>query len=224
MRLAFTKVLDRTYLLDTDVNSMFSDIGTYINAKLALDVFESSCVEYRHLSEPPVFFLADKDVGISEIGAPVPGAGWQILNTNVKFEPTYNTQNSIFVEVWFYGYEHTSTTRIGISKYDGAAFVFEGETRNSIGYGRNDPNSWAQYAIVGSAGGLQKHYHTGVVDWVPKSAGMFCVMTNAVFGPNGISAAFGFERYNVMMLIDAVGKTVGDFDKCYMFACAKDVT
>ncbi len=41
-RLAFTSVLNRLTISDTELDSMFSDIGNYINAKLSRDVFESS--------------------------------------------------------------------------------------------------------------------------------------------------------------------------------------
>ncbi len=48
-------------------------------------------------------------------------------------------------------------------------------------------------------------------------------MTSCVFGPKGLSAAFGFERYNAMMWVVGGGKVTGEFDSCYMFAYAKDV-
>ena len=125
--------LHETDVVDSEINSMFTAIGTEINTtKLTPKSFDSGAVQYQHLSVPPNYALSKKAVYPDlSVGAALFGGFAPIQFTEILFDPGVHSAG---------GYPTVLVN--GIIYYSDISYTINLPTMAAVGYSTDNGVTW----------------------------------------------------------------------------------
>jgi len=170
--ITFTKEIDQKFLLDTDLDTLFSDLEDFVNTvKLPTTDFEPAAVDQRLVYAPLEIWLA------AEFSYPLtitnPLAGYYLIGESVLDHDTnltearnkgVNGQPVFLVAAYLSGanvkYDATVPSKFHIGRWNGSAWVILTTTTRTMGQANGEVRR-----IYNAM--TNDHYITGVAGYVP---------------------------------------------------------